>query len=53
VSPDDFLDPFNTIDRRGVPPTVFSQFRPDDWSESERGVDYSEEEYSYDPYDKE
>ena len=53
VSPDDFLDPFNTIDRRGVPPTVFSQFRPDDWSESERGMDYSEEEYSYDPYDKE
>ena len=53
VCPVDFLDPFNTIDRGGVPPIVLSQFRPDDWSESERGADYSEEEYSYDPYDKE
>ena len=53
VSPDDFVDPFSTVDRGGVPPALLRQFRPGDWSEDELEPEYSEEEYSYDPYDKE
>ena len=53
VSPDDFVDPFATIDRGGVPPALLSQFRPGDCSEDDLEPKYSEVEYSYDPYDKE